>query len=1683
MWEYNNNYKKWFSKEDSLSKNDFDYLKQELKSTRLYSRCLSGSSYLNINDLSDIYNIYDDSLQKNWYISADPINGSPYSYTSIPYENPSPIDKNTLQDYEKYSYEYGLTLKNLFTPNRLINDSLNNFKTVDVATIDQIDLNNIPTPLIIDDVKIINDHRILVKNQITTVILSNLVNPVEYFVGNYTIVQNLGNTIEYQYYNEENGIYKYINGKLIRESDLCEYVNCFNYSVSVKMGTNYKDKQFHLSRLLNGYYPTTLLNQPIEFKEKHNWLLRNRIDYNNLFEINYYDIIKHDEQYYIFNGITYTIPERVISIGEFGVILNTQEGKSNIIDNKYKVNLRSISQTTMYYWICGDQKTILRIRKHDFHIDKMTEDDFFINLNSISFINEMFGVCVGESNTILYTNNGGIDWKVIKINKFDEYNYNKVLVYDNSKFLVAGDTGCFIEFTYNYSKWSAYKRKISKIEDSLDEYLLVDNINDLYKINIDTWNVSYGSYTQSIPTDKELILLTTDNNIIIYDINNCFSQINNDFIYLEFGDDYREIKNIIRKEDTNNFYFIGFNSDKYGIYSFDINNFSTVGDENKYSNISTSSILPILEYESYFNKIFDYKALEIDTCGNNSLIGYINYLNISELESFDSSFGDKLKSKLLFLDYDIASKLNFFTDQGEYRLPNSLTFSNTSLLSSGKYIYLKPIDSQTNWFEYWKDSLKTFKFYSTTPFNNEVLISSTFSYNINTSMNINPVNISSNINQFLPTSVFSTTQSRYSWDGINPLQIPNSTTNVIWLYDYLMIIKVANNYPVSLGDVIEFKSDIVDSSFIVNRIENSLSNKYLFLFTNFNNDINNSIMKLTSVISIKNLNKYNSLNELVYNFNNHPISIGYELDYLNDSIFGIKAKFNNETSYYNLGTEIVFNGTYSVIDYNDSFLKFGYSPTYNLLDYLTNINTDIVNPVFYPTKEYLAMPIYKGIPLGSLSSSTSYIDYSGIVYSDSFNLQTNKILFGIDLYLEWSSVFINTFVDVIIHTQSNDYINEKLLVLNKYYDSNNNAYVLEFHKRFNVPVGTDILSSGCTIDILSRRTLLQISSDLQELNNIQKNKSKINSWLDNDVYSYSSYSSELNSKIPTDSYAKILLSDIDTIKKLSAIIYVDYKNELSINIINLSKEYNIPISNTFNYNGKLYISCYEKHGISSNDGVLLSFNGGVGSSEQLNNNYFGYHVVTKINDYDFLTNIDFGQQISVGIDSGYVSYVKKDPFFNYHPVDLIDFGIDKKGKLSIELSIDNLLFSDNKYSLINVDFNKYRFRLIDNLNIDMINSYFPWLLEAEISNALIGISDKNELIWYKGNWIFGRWFGGIWQSGKWLSGDWYDGTWNSNKINDEKLSANVDEKTNDYSQSTWYNGRWYDGNWNGGNWINGRWYNGTWSNGVWNNGIWNNGIWNNGEFKGGVWLSGDWNNGVFNCGVNKSYWLFGKWSGGDFENGIWYNGYWEEKYSISRFGTKSFNSRTANWHGGIWKSGSFYSSINENSTTDVSEVHKYSIWKTGKWISGNWYGGIAYNMDLKNGIWHGGILEDIEIIGIDSINNTFTLNGIFKFNINDEIYIIDNQLNNNNSVYGSNSNPMKYKIFNVIEDNINNRTIIYVNNLSGPSTIGYTDTGLRIVSNFENLNWKSGIWTNGIYKNGLWEGGIWYNGVFNGIWT
>ena len=1720
MWIFDNDYNKWISTDDKLSKDSFDYYKEELSSVRFYSKCLSGATYLPVNDLNNIYDVLGNYKARNWYIG---VNGSPYTNTLIPYKNATEINATSSYDYyTKYLGEYGLTLKSLFTSKRLIDDSIN-YIYVDVATTEQLyNIGQKVDNFTIDGVRLTEGSLVLVKNQITSETLPNTVNPDDYFISNYTINQNFGASIEYYYYNELNGIYIFKNGILERSTELDNYDNCKRFSVAVKDGGVNSQKQFHLSRLLNGYYPTTSLNQPIEFIEKKNWLLRNKVDYNNLFEINYHDVIKHPTQSYYLEGVTYSIPERLISVGEFGVIINHQSNVSNIIKNKYKVNLRSISQTSTHYWICGDSGLLIKVRKHDFNIEKVQlklDNNFSIGLKSISFYNDLRGVVVGDLNTIYITNDGGLNWNRLRIRDFDPYYFNKVVFRKPNVFYIAGNGGVFIEMKEDISGWTAYRRRISKSIDDEDEYLLVDNINDLYYTNINSWNLDFNYSTQSIDVNKEMLFLVTDDSkVIVYDINDSISQF--DFVYLDLNNNYGDILNISRREGSNSFYFTGIDvsSGKSGIFEFNLSDFNHIGIGNSYSNTILSATQASYISDLFPNEIFDYNGSEMLICGNNSLFKSATYS--FNFVTPDTNFEKRLKSKLLFLDYDAGSKLNFFTDFGDYRLPNSVTFSESYAISSSGSISFNPLvisatfpsymtQSETNWWEYWTDREKTFEFYSSGNSFTEstkVVMSSTFSYSPTQSfINIGYISSTSSVKTALAPNVGN--GSRFNGIG-GSIYEPISAPNGIYLYDYLMILKTDLSYPVSVGDVMNLNSQFVDGKFTVNKIFTGTSGKYIYMFTEFNENIINNL--LSSTASIVNLNRYSTTSELSDRFNSHPISNGYEL--LTDSVSNevqINPVFNYYSSYYNLATNVNVTGNTFTMSYTSGFMDFGYTPTYNILSYLEGLNNDgDPNPLFNAQKEYYSMPEYRGIPLqgiGGLTDDNVYLNPDGITFSYTDNLgnpilasNTNKLLFGKNLKLEWESILINTFVDINLYDGSSKWpdvspssTTEKLLVMKKYYDSVGDYYVVEFNKKL-------IFDSNNTqywIDIISRRKLYQISNDLLEINNIQRQKYKKRelgpegSLLING-YDYWTYEKEMSSKLNTDSYAKVLLSDVDTIESLSAVIYSDYKNEISMNLTKLEEEFNIPIIGTGDYSGNLFIFCGQKHGLRDDDSVNLEFNGGTSSSQYLNQNYFGYRTVKVVNEYNFYVDVLYGNTPLTGNDTGFVKFSKLDPFLNFEPVDLIDLGVDKKGKQSIELNIDNLQIDGSNFKLTNVDFGKLRFRLVDGLNIDTLSTTYPWLLEAEISGATIGLG-QGGLVWYGGTWEAGRWYGGRWVSGLWISGDWYDGIWDSKNIKDNILNIEIDEKSNNETSSIWYGGRWFGGTWNNGIWVNGRWYDGTWNSGTWYKGIWNDGTWNNGDFTGGIWVLGTWNNGSFNCDNEPSYWLDGQWFAGDFENGMWYSGTFDEKNGDSRFGVNAYNSRTATWHSGNWVKGSFYSrlNINDKGVEDVSDIHKYSIWNTGNWFGGDFYGGVVYNIDWRSGNWHGGILEDIEVIGFGNDGTGryyFTTNGIFKFNTGDEFTIIDNQFGQTYSIYGSNDDRKKYIVLDTEELPEEKWTKVYVASTIS-STIGapnYTelDTTLRIVSRFRNCNWKSGIWTNGVYEKGLWEGGIWYGGIFEATW-
>lgn len=1816
MWIYNKDKSKWEVKSGSLSKSSFDTYKQELSSTRFYAKCLSGATYLPTNNLSDIYDTLKYKDKKNWFI---PISSSQYSETPMPIDDATPIESdNSDLYYDKNLTDYNLTLKNKFTPNKLIKDSIDNYYYVDISTTEQIDITDSFLRGKIDGVRLLKGHKILVKDQKTKSSLDNSTDPDTFFVGNYTKLEQIGLTTEYEYYNEENGIYEFDGEFLIKVSEFDEYENAFRYSVVTKLGTNV-GKQFHLSRLLDGYYPNE--SEPKEFLEHKNWMIRNKLDYNNLCEINYYESLKHSDQEIGIAGITYSIPERTISVGEFGVILDTQNefgDISNVIKNKFKVDLFSVTETKLFYWTCGQKGTLLKVNKHDFKIEKVKLPKILGSLNCVRFLTDKKGIVVGDLNTILITNDGGNIWEKIDVSKFSNFDYNKCIYYSPTKFFVVGENGVFIEFEKSISGFKAYKRRLSKFTERLeDEYLLVDDINDIISANIN-WNLEFNGVDTNI-NDDFIFITTNDNNIIMYDINENFKDFK--FLYLEFNDNYGDITNIVKGKSKEVEY--EFMSDKFGSTSTDteysytnklfieytsLTNFK-VGDMiniydvsdsdiiNDYTDIDTTTgldftileIIPTLSGEKivfnvtstistpitettgksklirtpdefYFSSdtgvhIFSFEnfskldtttgiynmvnittlntinplvnnVVEIDNRYYNDLFNYIDDVSSDEelilsgneslLKSYDfdintillndiidSGFYGRNKSKMLFMNYDIASKLNFFRDNGEYRLPEPIEFISDEYIS---YVEFENTivsgNIQSNWINYWQDSLQTFEYNTIDGLSEttKVLFSTRFelagaatykrtitSDNIavgNTPLditNVDDIDIldlapeienDDNINRFYGTSTISAPTST---SNSNP-------TKELFLYKYLMIVRLYNVYPVDKGDVVRLICDdvdgniIIETNLIINKIETFGSDNYIYMYTEFNDNIIKSIKE--NGCYLDNLNKYADIGELEDNFKKHPLSIAYDLklgptDIPSNVNCKISTKFNNKTAYYNLGTSVnTPNGLFDM-KYTDCFVDFGYSPIYNIYDYLRNINSVL----FTSDKEYLAMPVYKNIPLGSLTPSVGYID-TGIS-------NNNKILLGTDLKFEWESVFIDTFVDVDINGTST-YSTEKLLVMDKYYDEPNDAYAIEFHKKIEFD-GSDsnILNGNGSLNIISRRKLSQISDDLRILNNIHKTKKskKITAGSE-----YFVYDNELTTKIKTNSYTNILLSDQVTKDNLTAVIYTDDTNELSMNILNLDEEINPVVTGIVESGGKVSIIFKDKHNLSehdlisilySGDSVLTADNGCFPNSSAYDPNFFGSHVISIISTNSILLDIPWNPLYS--LNKFTVSFTKTDSFLDYTPIDLVDIGVDKNGKTAIELLPENSLFKNNKYELVDVDFNKFRYRLFDGLTINDLIVRYPWILEAEISNAAIGLVN-GELTWYSGVWECGRWFEGNWMSGQWMSGDFYGGTWNAKKVIDKKINIEIADKKTIDDESIWHGGRWFDGTWNGGVWRTGRWYDGDFNSGKWLDGIWNDGTFNNGTWNGGIWVLGIWNNGLFNTDNKPSYWINGKFNGGDFGNGIWYNGTFESKKSTARFGTESFNSRPSIWHGGNFVSGSFHSFLDKDDNDNIvrSKIHKYSIWNTGNFISGDFYGGVAYNIDF-NGTWHGGILEDIQIIGMDNIidpltnvitGKTLTLNGIFRFNIGNEITIMDKDLN-----------TYKTKVRLPVEEDTDSFTtkVETIPDVGITIPMPFEKDKYKVVSEFNNTNWKSGIWTNGVFNSGLWEGGMFYDGIFNGV--
>jgi uncharacterized protein (DUF433 family) len=111
-------------------------------------------------------------------------------------------------------------------------------------------------------------------------------------------------------------------------------------------------------------------------------------------------------------------------------------------------------------------------------------------------------------------------------------------------------------------------------------------------------------------------------------------------------------------------------------------------------------------------------------------------------------------------------------------------------------------------------------------------------------------------------------------------------------------------------------------------------------------------------------------------------------------------------------------------------------------------------------------------------------------------------------------------------------------------------------------------------------------------------------------------------------------------------------------------------------------------------------------------------------------------------------------------------------------------------------------RLENNLTMKTIKEKYPWILEAEIEDAVIGVTN-NIIHWYSGTWHGGLWENGIWEKG-YFTGRWKTGFF----LNGEFVTG------------LWMDGKFYNGNFRNSTWIKGKFYGGEFESSRWNDGLW-----------------------------------------------------------------------------------------------------------------------------------------------------------------------------------------------------------------------------------------------------------------------
>ena len=1435
MWDYNRDLLSWSLRKDTLSIDNYQAIKQSLSATRLYAKCFSGALWIETRDLDNLFPTLEYlSYTTSWHYSTG---SGTYCLAQTHSTGSTPITPDSFTHYSNYLYDYAWTQRGSFSPKREIDLSITP-QVVDLVSTKSIDITGTTFGLLsIDGVFLKEGQRVLLKDQKTEVGLSSSVDTT-LFEDNYYLISDDGSTKRWFYYNNQNGIYRYSGGNLIKE-ELSTITHSSGLLIGALSGQTNRDKNFGLERNRSGEFPVE--GQNSEFTGATSSLVKYKFEYNNLFEVGYRDILKHES---LTIG-TYSIPERVISVGDFGTILIYQSGNSNVLRNKISTRLTSIEDTRSYYWICGHEATLLKIDKITLDIEYI-QLDTYKNFKNISFFSDLYGCVVGEWGQIWITENGGLDWQSIQLDSiYNNITLNCVKFFNIGEIYISGNSGTFFRLLRVQNEWQGTLYPITRFDSLEENYEIKPHLNKFIYMNVDGWTLS-GQKS----SEKEFFLISSESeNLFIWPKSDFFS-----YSYLVLDPRESDIQTHTLASLDSRVWAAGNN-----FYTLDLLDYNT-------STASGTNVLfgPTLSTvsTSYYNSFRIWQGLEFIIASNFSLSRSYSISPFTQITDYAKLYTDGIDSKFLILNYDIASKVNFHDYLGNYRLPNPATFSVSGF--TGTDVNITSLNGQKSWIDYWKKTLLTFEYYTSFSQSNVVEISTLFNWSSATNsfyvspdwatpslsdQNIDPDPSKIYIKKLVPTTKFD--RDSYYVEGSDPIDISFATNYNVWIDDFIIVFKLTNavfdDTPFKKGDILHLQSPSIEANLMVNKIFRYMSSNptpiFLYCYHNFGQDIISTLRE--TGFTITNINVWSDADSFVDGFNKHPLSLAWGAT-ISGSVLEISPKLNNVTAYHNLASSISSSGVTQSSVYKDTFFDFGYTPTYNLVDFLS-----VIDPVAFTwSKVFSSMPLWQDIPALDVDLESNWTYSVGEILCDDTRL-SNRLVFGPGLEFIWNSIWVNTFMDIVIKTSNyGNFITRKCLVSKKYYWPERNSMVIEFNK----PINRELLQYNqatqiTQIDLLSRNTLSKISSDLQELNNINKSLSTKNI---QETYTFDILENEISQKFPTDSYAKILLTDPDIKSKITAIIFEDSQSTLSTRLIN-------PLG----------------------DDLLKILPADLST--------IGTDKLQKE-----IIELDANNLKIIGMTASLVDVDPQKLRFRF--VDGLTLNrMFEKWSWMIESEVSNGLVGENNSGLIfysGVWKCGRWFGGTWHSGEWLAGDWYDgeWNSNSIVRKNLEVLVDPTQnltnSIWYGGRWFDGVWQGGTWQSGRRYAGDWNGGIWNG--------------------------GIWNDGLWNRGTFRGGVWVDGRWESGKFNSDS-NPSYWLDGEFRGGDFENGRWFDGEFSqynslstfgtraSGGSKAIWETGNWISGDFYSGK----------STDSSGTKVVSDihKWAIFKSGDWAGGNFWGGI------------------------------------------------------------------------------------------------------------------------------------------------------------------------------